>query len=224
MLWSADELAKRKKKIKGVEKMEENLYALPKLNFSFDGLEPYISREQIKIHYEKHHQAYVNAANVILERISSARREGKDVDIKSTLKELSFNIGGHILHSIFWENLSTPKKDNKPEGKIGEAIEKEFGSFERFKKEFSSAALSVEGSGWAALTFCKQTNRPLIMQIEKHNVNIYPTFKILLIIDVFEHAYYIDYKNDRAKYIEAFWNLVNWEIVNQRFEKILKEK
>ncbi|MEM5872002.1 MAG: superoxide dismutase, partial [Candidatus Aenigmatarchaeota archaeon] len=129
--------------------MEENLYALPKLNFSFDGLEPYISREQIKIHYEKHHQAYVNAANAILERISSSRREGKDVDIKSTLKELSFNIGGHILHSIFWENLSTPKKDNKPEGKIGEAIEKEFGSFERFKKEFSSAALSVEGSGWA---------------------------------------------------------------------------
>ncbi|MCK4891544.1 MAG: Fe-Mn family superoxide dismutase, partial [Candidatus Pacebacteria bacterium] len=94
--------------------------------------------------------------------------------------------------------------------------------FERFQKEFTQTALSVEGSGWAALAYCKCTNRPILMQIEKHNVNVYPSFKILLVLDVWEHAYYIDYKNDREKYIEAFWKVVNWKKVNERFEGAMR--
>jgi len=105
---------------------------------------------------------------------------------------------------------------------LGKEIEKEFGSFERFKKEFSQAATSVEGSGWAALTFCRQTRRPIIMQVEKHNTNVYPGFRILMVLDVFEHAYYIDYKNDRAKFVEAFWSIVNWDKANERLEEFLK--
>jgi len=132
------------------------------------------------------------------------------------LKELSFNIGGHILHSIFWDNLSPPGKGGgKPGGAIADEIQKEFGSFDRFKKEFSQAAASVEGSGWAALTMQERITRPLIMQIEKHNTNVYPSFKILMVLDVFEHAYYIDYKNERAKFVDAFWNLVNWDYVDK---------
>ena len=104
---------------------------------------------------------------------------------------------------------------------MGDAIAKEFGSFERFKKEFTQAAVSVEGSGWAALTYCGQTNRPIIMQIEKHNTNVYPAFRILMVLDVFEHAYYIDYKNERAKFVEAFWNIVNWDGVNKRLKELL---
>jgi len=222
-LQSTHATSKRKEKINLGGFMENRFYSLPQLSFSYDALEPYISREQLKIHHEKHHQAYVKAANSILEKIDTFRKEGKDFDVKATLKELSFNIGGHVLHSLFWENLSPPKENNKPNGKIKEILEREFGSFENFKKEFSIASLTVEGSGWTALSFCKQTNRPIIMQIEKHNVNVYPTFKILLIIDVFEHAYYLDYKNERAKYIEAFWNIVNWDVVNERLEKILKK-
>jgi Fe-Mn family superoxide dismutase len=114
------------------------------------------------------------------------------------------------------------KGGGKPGGKLSNIIEKEFGSFERFRKEFTQAAVSVEGSGWAALTVCRQTDRPIIMQIEKHNTNVYPTFPILMILDVFEHAYYIDYKNRRADFVEAFWNIVNWDEVSQRLEEALK--
>jgi Fe-Mn family superoxide dismutase len=203
--------------------MENKFYVLPKLPYEYGALAPYMSEEQLRIHHSKHHQAYVNGANAILQRLDKARKENAEIDIKSSLKELSWNIGGHLLHSLFWENLAPPGKGGgKPGGVLGGVIEKEFGSFERFKKEFTQAAISVEGSGWAALTYCKQTQRPIIMQIEKHNTNVYPMFRVLMVLDVFEHAYYIDYKNDRAKFVEAFWNIVNWDGVNKRIEELLK--
>jgi Fe-Mn family superoxide dismutase len=202
---------------------EAKFYVLPKLPYDYKDLAPYMSEEQLRIHHSKHHQAYVNGANAILQKLDKARKEGTDLDVKSTLKELSWNIGGHLLHSLFWGNLvPAGKGGGKPSGVLGDAIEREFGSFERFKKEFSQAAVSVEGSGWAALTFCRQTNRPIIMQIEKHNTNVYPMFRILMVLDVFEHAYYIDYKNERAKFVEAFWNIVNWDGVNKRLEEAMK--
>ncbi len=191
------------------------LYSLPKLNYDYKDLTPYISEQQLTIHHQKHHQAYVNGANAIFEKLDKARKDGIDIDMKSTLKELSFNIGGHLLHSLFWGNLAPAAKSGKPGGMLADSINTEFGSFERFRKEFSQAAMSVEGSGWAALSFSEQ-DRPIIMQIEKHNTNVYPTFKILMVLDVFEHAYYIDYKNDRGKFVEAFWSIVNWDEVEKR--------
>jgi Fe-Mn family superoxide dismutase len=200
-----------------------NLYVLPKLAYEYKDLQPYMSEEQLRIHHSKHHQAYVNGANAIFQKLDKARKEGADIDVKATLKELSFNIGGHILHSLFWGNLTPATKGGgKPSGALGNLLDKEFESFERFKKEFSQAAMSVEGSGWAALTLDRQTNRPIIMQIEKHNTNVYPTFRILMVLDVFEHAYYIDYKNERAKFVDAFWNIVNWDEVNKRLKESLK--
>ena len=202
---------------------EAKFYVLPKLPYDYKDLAPYMSEEQLRIHHSKHHQAYVNGANAILQKLDKARKEGTDLDVKSALKELSWNIGGHLLHSLFWGNLAPAGKGGgKPGGVLGDAIEREFGSFERFKKEFTQAAVSVEGSGWAALTFCRQTNRPIIMQIEKHNTNVYPMFRILMVLDVFEHAYYIDYKNERAKFVDAFWNIVNWDGVNKRLEEAMK--
>jgi Fe-Mn family superoxide dismutase len=198
-------------------------YTLPQLPYGYDQLQPYISKEQLTLHHQKHHQAYVNGANAILDRLDKARKEGADFDVKATLKELSFHIGGHLLHSLFWANLAPAGKgEGKPTGSLGTAIEKEFGNFDRFKKEFSLAATGVEGSGWAALSFCRQTNRPIVMQIEKHNTNVYPMFTILMVIDVWEHAYYLDYKNERAKFVDAFWNIVNWDEVNKRLERIFK--
>ncbi|MFQ6084254.1 MAG: superoxide dismutase, partial [Candidatus Aminicenantia bacterium] len=155
---------------------KEEFYTLPDLPYGYKELEPYISEEQLRIHHDKHHQGYVNGANAILEKLEKARKKGADLDLKSTLRALSFNIGGHLLHSLFWPNLASAGKGGggKLAGALAEAINKEFGSFERFKKEFTQTAVSVEGSGWAALTFDRQTGKPIIMQIEKHNLNIYP--------------------------------------------------
>ncbi len=196
-------------------------YTQAPLAYDYKALGPYISEEQLRVHYEKHHQAYIKAANAIFEKLDKARKEQADLDMKSTLKELSFNIGGHLLHSLFWANLAPAGKYTKPAGILGDEINNEFGSFDRFKKEFTQAALSVEGSGWAALTYCRRAERPIIMQIEKHNVNVYPMFRIMLILDVFEHAYYIDYKNDRAKFVDAFWNIINWNEAGKRLEELL---
>jgi Fe-Mn family superoxide dismutase len=190
------------------------IYSLPKLPYDYQELEPYISEEQLKLHHQKHHQAYVNSANALLEKLDKARKDNADIDIKATLKELSFQVGGHVLHSLFWRNLKPGKQINE---KLKSAIEKEFGSFERFKKEFTQAATGVEGSGWAALA-ADETGKLLILQIEKHNVNIYPGFRLLLVLDVWEHAYYLDYKNNRAGFVDAFWNIVNWDEVEKRFK------
>jgi superoxide dismutase, Fe-Mn family len=203
---------------------DSRFYTLPKLPYEYTALAPYISEEQLKLHHQKHHQAYVNGANAVFEKLDKARKENADLDMKATLKELSFHIGGFKLHSLFWENLAPAGKGGggAPKGELAKAIDGEFGKFDRFKKEFSQGAASAEGSGWAALTFCRKTGRPLIVQIEKHNTNVIPGYAILMVLDVWEHAYYLDYKNDRAKFVDAFWNLVNWDVVGQRFEKARK--
>lgn len=198
-----------------------NLYVLPDLPYGAKELEPYISETQLTLHHDKHHLAYVNGANAILQRMEKARKDGTDFDVKATLKEMSFHVGGHLLHSLFWANLAPPSRaGGSPSAALAAEIDKEFGSFERFKKEFTQAAVGVEGSGWAALTYCMQTRRPIIMQVEKHNTNVYPMFRILLVLDVWEHAYYLDYKNDRAKFVEGFWNIVNWAEADKRFEAL----
>jgi len=201
---------------------DKKFYSLPELPYAYNALEPYISEAQLRLHHDKHHAAYVNGANALLERLDKARQAGTDVDMKATLKELSFNVGGHTLHSLFWANLAPAAKTTKePGGLLGSALKDEFGSFERFKKEFTAAAGSAEGSGWGVLALCGKTHRPVLMQIEKHNVNVAPNERILMVLDVWEHAYYLDYKNERPKFVEAFWNIVNWDEVNKRLETIL---
>jgi len=203
---------------------ESRFYSLPKLPYEYSALAPHISEEQLKLHHQKHHQAYVNGANSIFEKLDKARRENTDPDMKATLKELSFFIGGFRLHNKFWENLAPAGKGGGgvPKGDLAKAVNSEFSTFERFKKEFTQAATSAEGSGWAVLTFCWKTGRLLIMQIEKHNTNVPPGFDMLMVLDVWEHAYYLDYRNDRAKFVDTFWNLVNWDVVEQRFSSLKK--
>ena len=192
-------------------------FTLPKLPYDYKALEPYISETQLTLHHDKHHQAYVNGANADFEKLDKARKENSEIDMKALLKDLSFNIGGHLLHSTFWANLAPAGKGGggQPGGKLADAINKEYGSFDQFKKEFTKAAATCEGSGWAALGVHSCVERPLIMQIEKHNVNVYPTFKIIMVLDVWEHAYYLDYRNERPKFIDAFWNIVNWDRVDK---------
>lgn len=204
-------------------------FTLPKLPYDYNALAPYISEEQLKLHHDKHHQAYVNGANKLLTNIDEAMKTGTQLDywisfgyIKALAKELAFNIGGHMLHTTFWENMAPAGKGGggQPGGAIADVINKEFGSFDSFKKMFSAAATSTEGSGWAALAMHPCIGRPIIVQIEKHNVNVIPNFQILMALDVWEHAYYVDYKNDRAKFVEAFWNVVNWDKVNKNLSLV----
>ena len=168
----------------------KRLYLLPDLPYGYKDLASAISEEQLRIHHTKHHKAYVDAANGLLQSLEKAREENKDIDYGTVAKQLAFNTGGHRLHSLFWKNLRKPVEGNKPEGKIAEA-------------------------------FCPQVQRPLIMQIEKHNVNVTPKRPILMVLDVWEHAYYIDYRNDRAKYIEGFWGIVDWSEADKRLGELL---
>jgi len=194
-------------------------YTLPHLPYGYKALAPYISEVQLTLHHQKHHQAYVTGANAILEKLDKARKENADLDMKALLKELSFHLGGFRLHNMFWENIAPSGVGGGgiPKGALAVAINEEFGNFERFKKEFTQTASSVEGSGWAVLTYCMNTGRLMMMQVEKHNVNLIPGYRILMALDLWEHAYYLDYKNDRAKFIDAFWHLVNWDAVDARF-------
>ncbi|HBJ83160.1 MAG TPA: superoxide dismutase, partial [Verrucomicrobiales bacterium] len=130
-----------------------------------------------------------------------------------------FHIGGFRLHNRFWENMAPAGKGggSVPKAGLAKAIDGEFGKFDRFKKEFTQAAAGVEGSGWAALTYCWKTGRPLVIQIEKHNVNVMPGFDILMVLDVWEHAYYLKYQNKRPDYIAAWWNVVNWAEVAKQY-------
>ncbi|MDP3882727.1 MAG: superoxide dismutase [Candidatus Staskawiczbacteria bacterium] len=195
-------------------------YKLPNLPYDYSALAPYMSEEVLRLHHDKHHASYVTAANALLDKLEDGRKNNSDLDFKSVLKSLSFNVAGHILHETFWKIMVSPAEALVKTGKASEImdqINKDFGGIERFKKEFSQTALSVEGSGWALLTYHKDHGNLNIIQVEKHNVNFYPEQRILLCLDVWEHSYYLDYKNDRAKFIENWWNIVNWEEVNKRF-------
>lgn len=203
--------------------MAAKFFELPELPYAYNALEPHISEVQLKLHHDKHHQAYVDAANGILKLFDESREKGTDFDIKAKAKELSFNVAGHQLHTLFWSNMG-PGKGGEPTGKIAEYINKSFGSFERFKKEFSQTAITTEGSGWAVLAMCKNTDRLFVLQYEKHNVNVVPKWRPLMVLDVWEHAYYIDYKNLRPDFVAAFWNLVDWDEVNSRLDAWLECK
>jgi len=195
--------------------MKHKRIELPNLPYAYDALEPVISKKIMELHHTRHHLAYVTGANAAMDRLEKSRAgEGLDIDYKATMRDLSFHLSGHKLHNIFWTNMQKPKKDNLPTGALLEKIEEQFGSFETFQAEFAGAAKSVEGSGWAALVSDGEDLH--VIQIQNHNLLSIVETKPLLVLDVWEHAYYLDYLNDRGKYVDAFWSLVNWDDVAAR--------
>lgn len=188
---------------------------LPDLPYAYDALAPVISKEVMMLHHTRHHLAYVTGANAAMDRLEKARAgEGFEIDYKATMRDLSFHLNGHKLHTIFWNNMRKSTEGNEPKGKLLAKIEEQFGSFANFKTEFSGAAKAVEGSGWAALIMDGDDLH--VIQIQNQNLmNIVGTTPLLL-LDVWEHAYYLDYQNDRGKYVDAWWSLVNWDDVAAR--------
>lgn len=189
-------------------------YELKPLPYSYDALSPAISKQIMELHHDKHHLAYVNGANTALELLEKSRN-GESINYKAVMRDLSFNLNGHILHEIFWNCMQPYSQGNKPSTRLAEYISQYFGSFDNFKKEFSEAGKSVEGSGWVMLSK-SSLNELVIHQVEKHNLLSLSLFTPILINDVWEHAYYLDYLNDRGKYIENWWNVVNWSYVEKQ--------
>ncbi|WP_233530937.1 superoxide dismutase [Paenibacillus alkalitolerans] len=193
-------------------------HTLPPLPYDYNALEPYIDEKTMRLHHDKHHKSYVDGLNKAEKMMEKARRTGDFELIAHWEREAAFNGAGHYLHTIFWNNMS-PQGGGEPTGSLSEQIAKVFGSFSAFKKHFSSAAEKVEAVGWAILVWAPRSHRLEILQAEKHqNLSQWDVIP-LLVLDVWEHAYYLKYQNDRKAYIDAWWNVVNWSHVKERFEK-----
>ena len=197
-------------------------YVLPDLPYAYDALEPHISAEIMELHHSKHHQNYVNGANAALEKLEAARKDGSIAAVVTALsKDLAFNLGGHTNHSLFWENLG-PNGGGKPTGALAAAIDEDFGSFEEFQKHFAAAALGLQGSGWAVLAYDKIGERLVIEQMTDQQGNLSIDLVPLLLLDMWEHAFYLQYKNVKADYVAAVWNVFNWDEVAARYAAAVK--
>ena len=193
-------------------------HQLPPLPYAYNALEPYISEEIMKLHHQKHHQSYVDGLNKAETNLEKARQTGDFSLVKHWSRELAFHGSGHYLHTIFWNNMS-PKGGGKPGNFLLKEIEKYFGSFESFKKHFTEAAKGVEGVGWAILVWSPRSRHLEILQSERHMILTQWDTIPLLVLDVWEHAYYLQYKNNKAEYVDNWWNLINWRDVEDRFVK-----
>lgn len=196
-------------------------HTLPPLPYPYDALEPYIDEKTMRLHHDKHHRSYVEGLNKAEKEMAKARRTGDFSLIKHWEREAAFNGAGHYLHTIFWNNMK-PGGGGQPTGPIAREITRTFGSFQKFKQHFSHAADKVEGGGWAMLVWSPRSHRVEILQAEKHQNLSQQDMIPLLVLDVWEHAYYLKYNNERKKYISAWWNVVNWDSVNRRYEEARK--
>jgi Fe-Mn family superoxide dismutase len=198
-----------------------SVYKLPELPYDYGALEPHYSGQIVELHHDKHHAAYVTGANTTLEKLQEAREKNDFSAIVGLEKTLAFNLSGHILHSIFWTNLS-PEGGDRPTGELATAIDEFFGSFDAFKAQLTQATVTVQGSGWGVLAWEPLGKRLIVEQVYDHQGNIGNGSIPLLVFDAWEHAYYLQYKNVRADFVNALWNIVNWSDVQARFEKARK--
>lgn len=193
------------------------VYVLPELDYSYDALEPHISAEIMELHHSKHHQAYVDGANAALAALAAAREAGDMAAVNMYEKNLAFHLGGHSNHSVFWKNM-TPNAKSGPEGDLAAAIDESFGSLEKFKKQFTAAAMGLQGSGWAVLAYDTISGGLVTFQLYDQQGNVPVGTVPLLMLDMWEHAFYLDYKNVKGSYVDAWWNVVNWDDVEARYD------
>ena len=191
-------------------------YTLPDLPYDYAALEPAISGQIMELHHDKHHAAYVKGANDTLDQLAEARDKSQFGGLVGLEKTLAFNLSGHVLHSIFWQNLSRDGGD-RPDGILGDAISENFGSFEAFAAQLTTATTGVQGSGWGVLAWDPLGRRLLVEQVYDHQGNVAQGGVPLLVFDAWEHAYYLQYYNVRPDYVAKLWGIVNWADVAARF-------
>jgi len=196
-------------------------YTLPDLTYDPGALEPHISGRIMELHHGKHHAAYVRGANTALERLAEARDREDFGNLPALERALAFNLSGHVLHSLFWKNMA-PKAGGRPQGELGRAIDRDFGSFEKFRKQMTAAAGSIMGSGWAALVWEPLGAHLLVSQIYDHQSNLAQAGDPLLVLDAWEHAYYLQYENRKTDFFEAVWNVWDWADAGRRYEAAVR--
>lgn len=190
-------------------------YELPPLPYAYDALEPILSKEILQFHHDKHHAAYVRGLNNTLEKLEVARKAGDMAGIQALSRNLAFHGSGHVLHNLYWNSM-TPKAAGGPSGDCKRMIERDFGSMDAFKAQFLAASKDVEASGWSLLVYEPVGKRLLILQAERHQDLTIWGVHPLLCCDVWEHAYYLQYQNNRAAYVDKFWEIIDWEGVAKR--------
>jgi len=193
-------------------------YVLPDLQYDYSALEPEISGRVMELHHDKHHRAYVEGANFAMEQLLDARSKQDFGPIPALERALAFNVSGHVLHSMFWQNL-TPDSSGRPTGRLIATLDRDFGSFDLFKQQMIKTASTIMGSGWAALIYDPLTRRLGTTQIHDHQSEVTQAGIPLLVIDAWEHAYYLQYQTDKAKFFEVLWSLWNWQDVESRYER-----
>jgi len=190
-------------------------YTLPDLPYDYAALEPHISGRIMELHHDKHHAAYVAGANAALEKLAAARDSGDFAAVNLHEKNLAFNLGGHVNHSVFWQNLS-PAGGARPEGELAAAIDEFFGSFEKFQAHFAANAVGIQGTGWSILAWDTLGSKLVTFQLYDQQSNIPLGVVPIVVLDMWEHAFYLDYVNVKADYVKAWWNIVNWADASAR--------
>lgn len=192
-------------------------YQLPDLPYDYDALEPHVSAKVMELHHDKHHAGYVKGANSTLEQLMEARSgEADPVTIVALERALAFHAGGHLLHSLFWTCMS-PEGGGKPEGDLAAAIADSFGSLDGFRREVDGCLAGLQGSGWAVLSWEPVGERLVVQQVADHQGQLIVGANPLLVVDGWEHAYYLDRLNDRAAWVDAFFEVVDWQSTAERF-------
>jgi Fe-Mn family superoxide dismutase len=196
-------------------------YQLPDLPYDYNALEPVISAEIMELHYAKHHKAYVTNLNTALEKYHEAETKNDVPQMIALQSGIKFNGGGHINHSIFWTILCHPSKSGSPKGELAEMINRDFGSLDKLKEKLNTTTTAIQGSGWGWLGYNKGQRRLEIATCANQDPLSAQGLVPILGIDVWEHAYYLQYKNVRADYVKAIWQVFNWHSIGERFDKAI---
>ncbi len=197
--------------------MADDIYKLPDLPYDPGALEPHISGRIMELHHGKHHATYVKGANEALDKLHEMQNKDDFAAISQIERNLAFNVSGHVLHSVFWTNLS-PDGGGEPEGELASALGTHFGGFATFREQMNQAAATIQGSGWALASWEPVARRPIVQQVHDHQGQHGQGTIPLLAIDAWEHAYYLQYENRKTEFFDAIWNVINWADVARRFQ------